>query len=104
MSKYKSTGKQPLFDAGNAVQKLSEIDNPLEKLNSVTDFEMFRGRLEEAMVNHNTKSDASAKQYDVVMMFKVMALRQRHNLSYEQTEYRIINCGSFKQFVRNGIR
>ena len=99
MSKYKTTGKQTLFDAENTIQKLSEIGNPLEKLNSVIDFEMFRGRLEEAMVNHNTKSNAGAKQYDVVMMFKVMVLRQYYNLSYEQTEYQIIDRSSFKQFL-----
>lgn len=61
MSKYKATGKQTLFDAENAAQKLSEIGNPLEKLDRVIDFEMFRGRLEEAMVNHNTKGNAGAK-------------------------------------------
>jgi len=99
MSKYKSTGKQTLFDAENAAQKLSEIGNPLEKLDSVIDFEMFRSRLEEAMVNYNTKSNAGAKQYDVVMMFKVMVLRQYYNLSYEQTEYQIIDRSSFKQFL-----
>jgi len=99
MSKYKSTGKQTLFDAENAAQKLSEIGNPLEKLDSVIDFEMFRSRLEEAMMNHNTKSNAGAKQYDVVMMFKVMVLRQYYNLSYEQTEYQIIDRSSFKQFL-----
>ena len=99
MSKYKTTGKQTLFDAENAAQKLSEIGNPLEKLDSVIDFEMFRERLEEAMVNHNTRSNAGAKQYDVVMMFKVMVLRQYYNLSYEQTEYQIIDRGSFKQFL-----
>ena len=99
MSKYKSTGKQTLFDAENAAQKLSEIGNPLEKLDSVIDFEMFRSRLEEAMVNHNTKSNAGAKQYDVVMMFKVMVLRQYYNLSYEQTEYQIIDRSSFKQIL-----
>ena len=99
MSKYKTTGKQTLFDAENAARKLSEIGNPLEKLDSVIDFEMFRERLEGAMVNHNTKNNAGAKQYDVVMMFKVMVLRQYYNLSYEQTEYQIIDRSSFKQFL-----
>ena len=99
MSKYKTTGKQTLFDAENAAQKLSEIGNPLEKLDSVIDFEMFRSRLEESMVNHSTKSNAGAKQYDVVMMFKVMVLRQYYNLSYEQTEYLIIDRSSFMQFL-----
>ncbi|MCQ2296544.1 MAG: transposase [Bacteroidales bacterium] len=99
MSKYKTTGKQTLFDAENSARKLSEMGNPLEKLDSVIDFEMFRSRLEASMVNHGTKSKAGAKQYDVVMMFKVMVLRQYYNLSYEQTEYQIIDRGSFKQFL-----
>ena len=99
MSKYKTTGKQTLFDAENSARKLSEIGNPLEKLDSVIDFEMFRSRLEASMVNHGTKSKAGAKQYDVVMMFKVMVLRQYYNLSYEQTEYQIIDRSSFKQFL-----
>ena len=99
MSKYKTTGKQTLFDAENSARKLSEIGNPLEKLNSVIDFEMFRSRLEASMVNHSTKSKAGAKQYDVVMMFKVMVLRQYYNLSYEQTEYQIVDRSSFKQFL-----
>ena len=99
MNKYKTTGKQTLFDAENSARKLSEIGNPLEKLDSVIDFEMFRSRLEASMVNYGTKSKAGAKQYDVVMMFKVMVLRQYYNLSYEQTEYQIIDRSSFKQFL-----
>ena len=104
MGKYKTTGKQTLFDAKNTIQKLSEIGNPLDKLDSVIDFEMFRSRLEEAMVNHNTKSNVGEKQYDVVMMFKVMVLRQYYNLSYEQTEYQIIDRSSFKQFLGLTVR
>lgn len=99
MNKHKTTGNQNLFDAENAARKLSEIGNPLENLDSVIDFEMFRSRLEKTMVNHNTKSNAGAKQYDVVMMFKEMVLRQYSNLSYEQTEYQIIDRCSFKQFL-----
>ena len=99
MNKYKTTGKQTLFDAENAAQKLSEIGNPLEKLESVIDFEMFRSRFEDAMVNHNTKSKAGAKQCDEVMMVKVMVLRQCYNLGYEQTECQIIGSSSFKQFL-----
>ena len=99
MTKYKTTGNITLFDAENAARKLSSIGNPLEKLDSVIDFEMFRSRLEESMVNRSIRSNAGARQYDVVMMFKVMVLRQYYNLSYEQTEYQIIDRGSFKRFL-----
>ena len=68
MCKYKTTGNQTLFDAENAALKLSEIGNPLEKLDSVIDFEMFRSRLEESMVNHSTKSNAPcSKMYSGAM-------------------------------------
>ncbi len=63
------------------------------------DFEMFRSRLEETMVNHSTKSNAGAKQYDMVMMFKVMVLRQYYNL-----KCLTYNMFRYEQFVRNGIR
>ena len=45
MSKYKTTGKQTLFDAENAARKLSDIGNPLEKLDSVIDFDFARDGL-----------------------------------------------------------
>ena len=44
MNKYKTTCNQTHFYAENAAQKLSGIGNPLEKLDSVIDFEMFRNR------------------------------------------------------------
>lgn len=49
MSKYKATGKTTLLDAENQAKKLSEMGDPLEKLNSVIDFEQFREELEEVM-------------------------------------------------------
>ena len=95
MSKYTTTGKQTLIDDEKAAQKLSKIGNSLEKLDSVIYFEMWRNQL----ANHNTKNNAKAKQYDVVMMFKVMVLRQHYKLNHDQTEYQIIDCNSFKQLL-----
>ena len=105
MSKYKTTGKQTLFDAENTIQKLSEIGNPLEKFDSVIDFEMFRSRLEEAMVNHNTKSNAGAKQYDVVMMFKVVIIKYYYNSIDHHVQFKnmIYNFFRLKQIIRQGV-
>ena len=44
---YKSQGKYGLFDEQETCQKLSDIGNPLEKISSVIDFEMFRNKVEE---------------------------------------------------------
>ncbi|GHT06291.1 IS5 family transposase ISMac22 [Bacteroidia bacterium] len=96
---YKSFGNRCLFDAQNATEKLSKIGNPLERLSQVIDFEMFRPELEENMLNHDKKSSAGAKPYDVVMMFKVMLLQRYYNLSDEQVEYQIVDRISFKNFL-----
>ena len=70
MRQYKEHGNVSLFDSEITLQKLSNLGNPLEKLSSVIDFEMFRERLDSKLLNENKKNNAGAKPYDVVMMFK----------------------------------
>ena len=92
MSKYKTTGKQTLFDAENTIQKLSEIGNPLEKLDSVIDFEMYRNALENAFENKANKNHAEAKPYDVVVMFQVMTIKHYYNLGDNQVQASLCNA------------
>ena len=40
--KYKQRGHIGLFDKEETITKLSKLGNPLEKLNKVIDFEIFR--------------------------------------------------------------
>jgi IS5 family transposase len=96
---YKPSGRIGLFDQSETKEKLSKLGNPLEKLHKVIDFEMFRPQLEAAMLNHNKKSDAGAKPYDVVMMFKIVLIKRFYNLSNEQAEYQINDRLSFKEFL-----
>lgn len=98
-TKYKSTGKRTLFDEQDTVETLSKLGNPLEKLSSVIDFEMFRERLESKLLNHNKKNNAGAKPFDVVMMFKIMILQRYYNLGDHQIEYQIEDRLSFKKFL-----
>ena len=56
MQKYKETGNKTLFDEDNRYERLSQIGNPLEKLSTVIDFEMFRKDLEEAVLNKDKKT------------------------------------------------
>jgi hypothetical protein len=42
----------------------------------VIDFDMFRPELELALLNHDKKSNAGCKPYDVVMMFKIILLKR----------------------------
>lgn len=99
MHKYKSTGNRGLFDEQDSLSKLSEIGNPLERLSAAVDFEMFRMSLEESLLNKDKKSNAGAKPYDVVLMFKILLLQRYYGLGDTQIEYQIIDRISFKNFL-----
>jgi IS5 family transposase len=99
MSGYKKTGNRGLFDEQDTYEKLSEIGNPLVKLALVIDFEMFRNTLEEGVLNHEKKSNAGAKPYDVVLMFKILILQRFYGLGDTQIEYQILDRLSFKKFL-----
>jgi IS5 family transposase len=96
---YKSTGKKGLFDQEFTTEKLSEIGNPLEAIDKVMDFEMFRELLEGRLLNTDRKNNAGAKPFDVVMMFKIMILQRYYGLGDKQMEYQILDRLSFKKFL-----
>jgi IS5 family transposase len=96
---YKAKGEKGLFDEQFTIERLSEIGNPLEKINNVVDFESFRSTLESKLLNTEKKNNAGAKPYDVVMMFKIMILQRYYGLGDTQVEYQIIDRMSFKKFL-----
>ncbi len=99
LQRYKTTGNKGFFDKQETQEKLSSIGNPLEKLNKVIDFEMFRPSLEDELLNVDKKSNAGAKPYDVVIMFKIMILQRYYGLGDSQIEYQILDRLSFKNFL-----
>ena len=99
MQIYKSQGKKGLFDEQFSIERLSQIGNPLEAISKVIDFEMFRTTLEKKLLNTNKKSNAGAKPFDVVMMFKVLILQRYYGLGDKQVEYQILDRTSFKNFL-----
>lgn len=96
---YKSKGNLGLFDKHEAVELLSELGNPLEKLIKVIDFEMFRPLLEEKIGNKNKKNNAGAKPFDYVLMFKVLVLQRYFGLGDKQVQFQITDRISFKEFL-----
>ena len=44
-------------------------------------------------------TNAGAKPYDYVLMFKILVLQRMYNLSDEQTEYQIVDRTSFRNFL-----
>jgi transposase len=99
VQKYKTTGNRGFFDEQENYEKLSAIGNPLELISNVVDFEIFRNTLEESLLNKEKKSNAGAKPYDVVMMFKILMLQRYYGLGDTQLEYQIIDRISFKNFL-----
>lgn len=102
MAIYKNTGKRMLFDESENAEKLTTMGNPLEMLSKVVDFEYFRPFLEESLVKKDKKSNAGAKPFDVVMMFKILVLQRYYGLSDREIEYQIIDRSSFKKFLGLG--
>ena len=95
----KAQGKKSLFDEQFTIERLSEIGNPLEAIGKVIDFEMFRSTIEDKLLNTNKKSNAGAKPFDVVMMFKIIILQRYYGLGDKQVEYQILDRTSFKNFL-----
>ena len=96
---YKSQGKKSLFDDHFSAAHLSTMGNPLESISKVIDFEIFRSTLEARLLNTSKKSNAGAKPFDVVMMFKILILQRYYNLGDRQVEYQIVDRTSFKKFL-----
>ena len=88
-----------LFDYEFQLEKINKHQPPLQKLNKIIDWEMFRDPIEEAFVKENRKSNAGRKPYDKLLMFKILILQRYYNLSDEQTEFQIKDRLSFLQFL-----
>ena len=88
-----------LFDLEFQLEKINKHQPPLQKLNKIIDWEMFREPIEEALKKKNRKSNAGRKPYDKLMMFKILILQRYYNLSDEQTEFQIKDRLSFLNFL-----
>jgi len=90
-----------LFDYEFQLEKIKAHQPPLQKLNAIIDWEMFREPIEKAL-HKEPKSNAGAKGYDKVLMFKILILQRYYNLSDAQTEFQIKDRLSFMDFL--GLR
>jgi IS5 family transposase len=91
--------RQPgFFDVDDRAAKLEAMGDPLAKLNAEIDFEHFRADLGRVH-DKQRKSNAGAKPFDVVLMFKVLILQQLYGLSDDAVEYQIRDRLSFMRFL-----
>jgi len=87
-----------LFAYEEQLKKINAHQPPLNKLDNVIDWEMFRKPIEEALFVE-PKAPGGRPPYDRLMMFKILILQKYYNLSDEQTEFQIKDRLSFMQFL-----
>lgn len=90
-----------LFDWQNRYKKLDKNGDPLVRLNEVVDWESFRKSLETVRAKEK-RSNAGAKPYNAVLMFKILIIQSLYNLSDDGVEYQILDRLSFMRFL--GLR
>ncbi|MDP3980923.1 MAG: IS5 family transposase [Chlamydiota bacterium] len=95
----KKQAPRGFFDEQDILAKLSRLNDPLEKLNDCIDFEIFRETLNGIYKKSQPKSNAGAKPYDYVLMFKILILQRLYNLSDEQIEFQLNDRMSFRRFT-----
>jgi IS5 family transposase len=79
------------------LRKLTKLGDPLEKINRVIDWEIFREAIEKAI--RKDMSKGGRPPFDAVFMFKIVMLQQWNNLSDENTEFLINDRMSYQRFL-----
>jgi transposase, IS5 family len=95
-------GQPGFFDQDERLQALSAAGDPLQRLATVIDFEVFRADLDTAMPRAD-RSKGGRPPYDPVLMFKVLVLQTLYTWSDDQTEYQLKDRLSFMRFVGLGL-
>ncbi|MBU0460772.1 MAG: IS5 family transposase [Nanoarchaeota archaeon] len=87
------------FDFSERFKALSKMGDPLEKLNKVINWEIFRKPIEKIIPRKNKSSKGGRPSYDCILMFKIIVLQILYNLSDDQTEFQIRDRFSFIRFL-----
>jgi len=87
-----------LFAYEEQLNKINAHQPPLNRLDQMIDWEMFRNPIEDALYIE-PKAPGGRPPYDRLMMFKILILQKYYNLSDEQTEFQIKDRLSFMQFL-----
>jgi IS5 family transposase len=85
-------------DFNKRLQRIDKAGDPLSQLNTSIDWEQFRPILEKARKKPK-KSNAGAKGYDVILLFKMLILQSLYNLSDQALEFQVLDRYSFSRFL-----
>lgn len=95
-------GQLGFFDLEDRLAALSAAGDPLERLASAVDFEIFRPALKRAL-RRSDRAKGGRPPYDPVLMFKILVLQALYGLSDGQAEYQIRDRLSFMRFLGLGL-
>ena len=102
MKQFKRHRDYGFFDQDIRLSKLSQLGDPLQRLNRGIDFEIFRSLLEKHLIKES-QGKGGRPPYDYVLMFKILILQRYYNLSDDQAEYQINDRMSFMRFLNLSI-
>lgn len=88
-------GQPGFFDLSDRYEALSAAGDPLERLTTVVDFDVFRGPLVAAL-RRSVRGKGGRPPFDLVLMFKTLVLQAPYSLSDEATEFQIKDRLSFR--------
>ncbi len=95
-------GQAGFWDIDERYARLSEAGDPLEKLNAVVAWDVFRKPLAKAL-KRSDGAKGGRPPFDRVLMFKVLVLQALYDLSDDQTEFVINDRLSFMRFLGLGL-
>lgn len=89
------------FDEERRLERISKLGDPLERLDTAIDWNIFRPILNRSL-QKPAKGPGGRPPYDYVLMFKILVLQEYYGLSDHQTEFQITDRYSFMRFL--GLR
>ena len=90
------------FDEQDRLEKLSKQGDPLEELDAMMDWEIFRPLLKRCF-KKEPKGPGGRPPFDYVLMFKILILQRLYNLSDAQMQFQILDRLSFQRFLGQGL-
>lgn len=98
MTAYIEARQPGLFDAQDRLEELHAMGDPLARLDSIVDWEVFRPVLAR-IPKSDPKGPGGRPAFDPLMMFKVLVIGHLYNLSDAQLQFQITDRHSFKRFL-----
>ena len=87
-----------MYGADVQLERLTKLGDPLEKLNDVIDWEVFRQPILKR-IRKGTNSKGGRPPIDEIKLFKITLLQHLNNLSDSRAEYLVNDRLSFQRFL-----